>query len=74
MRTSKNIEIIYANFGTYVITEKSLPNVSYEFTDFDIACRGIYVVKKAQNYFKNRGIYIKLDILVDMILKEIVKL
>lgn len=72
MRIATKIEIINADFGTYSIIEKSLPNISYEFTDFDIARIGIGVVKKAQHYFKNKGVYIKQDLLVDIILKEIV--
>lgn len=74
MRIATKIKIINVGFGTYSIIEKSLPNISYEFTDFDIARIGIGLVIKAQNYFKNKGVYIKRDLLVDMILKEVVTL
>lgn len=74
MRTSRLLEIEYDDIdGIYCLTEKT-SGATYDFTNFDIARIGIGVVKKAQHYFKNKGVYIKQDLLVDKILKEIVKL
>lgn len=74
MRTSRLLEIKYDDIdGIYCLTEKT-SGVTYDFTNFDIARIGIGVIKKAQNYFKNRGVYVKQDLLVDIILKETVKL
>lgn len=74
MRTSIGLGITYnVNEGIYTLYENT-GKITYEFTDFDIARIGIGVVKKAQNYFKNRGVYVKQDLLVDFILKVMVKL
>lgn len=74
MRTSIGLGMTYNVIeGIYTLYENT-GKITYEFTNIDIARIGIGVVKKAQNYFKNRGVYVKQDLLVDIILKGIVEL
>ena len=74
MRTSRLLSIHYNIIdGIYCLTEET-SGLTYDFTNFDIARIGIGVVIKAQHYFKKRGVYVKRNLLVDIILKAVIKL